>query len=250
MAYSIISYPALASAYTKPNQPRPITMLVIYATEGSKASDLRTLSGRDPSHVVSAHYYVTKLGEIYQLVADANIAWHAGVSYWQGESNCNLFSLGIELENRDDAVDPYPLPQLDALLWLCQRKAAQYGIAADRLVRHRDIAPGRKGDPRAFPWATFKASVFGGAPVEAPAPAPQPSPDVRLRDALLDWSYRRAGHVYHPDWALHQLAVRQRLGPPVAPMFQFRSERQSWVGESYGADVIASPVGDWQRVER
>lgn len=263
MAYPIIQYPALPAAYT--SQPtagiagiaggsaprRRIDMVVLHATAGSKAGDLYTLSGRNRRHLVSTHYYITKLGEIYQLVQDKDIAWHAGVSYWQGEKNCNRFSLGIELENRNDGVDKYSQPQYDALVWLCQTKVRQYNIPQSRFVRHSDVAPGRKSDPRNFPWDTFKAAVYQDLPTEPPPPPiPEPAPDVKLRDALLDFSYDRIRHVYHPDWAMHQFAIKQRLGPPVVPPFRFRAEGQEWVGELYGVDAVCSPAKDWQTVVR
>ncbi|GAC1387243.1 MAG: hypothetical protein NVSMB42_08250 [Herpetosiphon sp.] len=251
MVHTILQYPALPSAYATVSGKRRIDMIVLHSTAGSKAGDLFTLSGRDHSHLVSIHYYITKLGEIYQLVQDKDVAWHAGVSYWQGEGDCNKYSLGIELENLNDGSDPYPETQIDSLLWLCQIKVGQYNIPQSRFVRHLDIAPGRKSDPRAFPWETFCANLYRDVPVEPPPPpVPDPSPEEKLRDALLDWSYVQVRHHYHPDWALHQYAIRERLGCPISPTFRFNVGRQVFVGELYGVDAICSPLGDWQNISR
>ncbi len=252
MVRTILQYPALSSAFTAmPAGKRRIDMIVLHATAGTKAGDLFTLMGRDRTHLVSVHYYVSKLGEIYQLVQDKDIAWHAGVSYWEGENDCNRFSLGIELENLNNGLDSYPQAQQDALVWLCQTKVQQYNIPRSRLVRHIDIAPHRKTDPRGFPWDSFKNAVYQGVPdVPPPPPPPPPSPDVQLRDTLLDWSYRQVRHVYHPDWAMHQFAIRERLGPPLSPPFGFRANGQAWVAELYGVDAICSSTNDWQTILR
>ncbi len=253
MDYTIIQYPALPSAYSPQKLGRRIDMIVMHSTGGVKTGDLWTLSGRDRRHLVSVHYYITKLGEIYQLVQDKDVAWHAGVSFWQGENDVNRFSIGVELENRNDGRDQYPQPQIDAALWLVRNKVQQYKIPRSRLVRHAQVAlpPGRKRDPRAFPWDTFIGQVYRDIqPGPPPPPAPPPPASAILRTALIDASYRRARHVYHPDWALHQFAVSQRIGPPLIPLFRFKAEGRDWVAEVYGADAICSPVGAWNDIRR
>ena len=62
---------------------------------------------------VSAHCLVERDGNILQFVSFDQRAWHAGESQWRGESNCNDFSIGIELEGCDD--DPYEDAQYDSL---------------------------------------------------------------------------------------------------------------------------------------
>ena len=252
MDYPIIPYPAMAHAFdAQPPGARRIDMIVLHATAGTRQGDLYTLSGRDRRHLVSCHYYITKLGEIYQLVQDKDIAWHAGVSYWQGESSCNRFSLGIELENLNDGNDKYPQPQMDAALWLMQTKVRQYAIPRSRFVRHLDVAPRRKVDPRGFPWESFKSEVYRNIPDEPPAPPqPQVPPEVELRDALIDYSYTRVNHLYIPDWNMHQFALKYRLGPPVASPFRFTAEGRVWQAEIYGTDVLCAPSGHWGAIVR
>lgn len=253
MDYSIIQYPALPSAYTALKPGRRIDMIVMHSTGGVKTGDLWTLTGRDRRHLVSIHYYITKLGEIYQLVQDKDISWHAGISFWQGESDVNRFSIGIELENLNNGVDPYPQAQQDAVLWLVRNKVQQYKIPRSRLVRHAQVAlpPGRKSDPRGFPWETFVGKVYADIQPGPPAPpSPPPPAGTVLRTALIDASYRRVRHVYHPDWALHQFAVKERIGPPILPLFRFKAEGRDWVAEVYGMDAICSPVGGWNDIRR
>ena len=53
----------------------------------------------DPTADVSAHYMINDNGTVFRLVAEENRAWHAGVSYWQGATDINDRSIGIEIVN-------------------------------------------------------------------------------------------------------------------------------------------------------
>lgn len=140
---------------------KPIDMLVLHATAGSAASALGWLC--NPASKVSAHYLVAKTGYAWQLVPDGRVAWHAGQSSWQGRSDCNAYSVGIEIENANTGKDPYPEIQYQAVLALSRQIVAAHGIRRDRVVRHCDIAPERKTDPRGFAWDRFLAELFAVA---------------------------------------------------------------------------------------
>ncbi len=101
---------------------------------------------------VSAHFLIRRDGEVLQFVPTHRRAWHAGISSWAGRSNCNDFSVGIELEGTDSTA--YTDAQYLALTKLICVLRAQYPtIRADAIVGHSDIAPGRKTDPgAAFDW--------------------------------------------------------------------------------------------------
>jgi len=47
---------------------------------------------------VSSHLYIKRSGRIIQFVPFDKRAWHAGISNYKGEKDCNDFSIGIELE--------------------------------------------------------------------------------------------------------------------------------------------------------
>ena len=51
----------------------------------------------DPAAQASCHYMIWEDGRISQLVAEAQRAWHAGVSRWGEISDINSASIGIEL---------------------------------------------------------------------------------------------------------------------------------------------------------
>ena len=52
---------------------------------------------------VSAHLFVGRAGAVTQFVPFDRRAWHAGVSRCRGRTDCNDFSIGIELEGTDDS---------------------------------------------------------------------------------------------------------------------------------------------------
>jgi len=158
-----MSYP-IDQAHRSPNHaPRgdiDISMIVLHATVGSYASALAWLL--NPKSKVSSHYLIRKDGYIAQLVADDQIAWHAGRASWHGVTDINERSLGIELENANSGRDVYPAAQLAAAHWLCQEKIARYNIERADVVRHLDVAMprGRKLDPAGFPWPAFANSLY------------------------------------------------------------------------------------------
>ena len=143
-----------------------ISLIVLHATVGSYASSLAWLTS--PQSGVSTHYLLRKDGYIAQLVPDTLAAWHAGASRWfdLDSGEIQRQSIGIELENRNTGRDVYPVPQLDALLWLCRYLVHEYRIVPDMVTRHLDIATpkGRKTDPAGFPWTQFKAALYASTP--------------------------------------------------------------------------------------
>lgn len=105
---------------------------------------------------VSSHFYIRRTGEIIQFVSTDERAWHAGVSEFDGQSNCNDFSIGIELEGTDDT--PYEDAQYQTLALLTKTLQQYYPITNKRLTGHSDIAPGRKTDPGpAFNWTYYQS---------------------------------------------------------------------------------------------
>ncbi|MDR3492737.1 MAG: 1,6-anhydro-N-acetylmuramyl-L-alanine amidase AmpD [Gammaproteobacteria bacterium] len=111
---------------------------------------------------VSAHLLINREGVITQFVPFTQRAWHAGVSSFQGQSNCNDFSVGIELEGTDEV--PYEKVQYLQLVKCVQALQAAYPlITRERIVGHSDIAPGRKTDPGAsFNWGYFDCLLTSG----------------------------------------------------------------------------------------
>lgn len=138
---------------------RPITCVIIHATATSGIDSPKAWLC-NPESKVSAHYLIGKDGKTYQLVAENDIAWHAGESAWRGKNNVNAFSIGIELVNANDEKDPYPESQVETCAQLVAAICNGNGIACQDVVGHKDIAPGRKTDPAGFPFDDFRMRLI------------------------------------------------------------------------------------------
>jgi N-acetylmuramoyl-L-alanine amidase len=117
----------------------------------------------DPASEVSSHYLVHEDGRIVQMVREADRAWHAGKSFWQGVADINSCSIGIEIVNPGHVLgyNTFPWKQIEAVIRLCRDIAERHGIRPERVLAHSDVAPGRKIDPgEKFPWRRlFEAGV-------------------------------------------------------------------------------------------
>lgn len=104
---------------------------------------------------VSAHCLIRRDGELMQFVPLLRRAWHAGRSSFEGQEECNDFSIGIEMEGSDH--DPFDERQYLALVWLTQQLMTLFpAITAERIVGHEHIAPERKTDPGpCFDWSRY-----------------------------------------------------------------------------------------------
>lgn len=121
---------------------RVIDRIVVHNTAGPLISSLHQLM--TPSTKVSAHYVVDRLGTIFQLVKDKDIAWHAGV--WA----VNKSSIGIEVVAWKGApgMEPNQEIALKALLrWLM----GAYKVKRERILPHRKVVATQCPS---FLWAT------------------------------------------------------------------------------------------------
>ena len=105
---------------------------------------------------VSAHFFITRAGELWQFVSVKHRAWHAGDSFYRGRNNCNDDSVGIELEGLDG--DTFEDAQYESLSALCAALLQQGAIRY--VAGHEHIAPGRKHDPGpGFDWLRLQSSL-------------------------------------------------------------------------------------------
>ncbi|MBC8040025.1 MAG: N-acetylmuramoyl-L-alanine amidase [Opitutaceae bacterium] len=106
---------------------------------------------RNPASEVSYHILIAPDGARARLVADEHVAWHAGVSSFQGRSRCNDFLLGVSFAG-DTRASPLTAAQVaSALDWLAPRWLRHNWTAAV-MTDHRQIAPGRKDDLAPAEW--------------------------------------------------------------------------------------------------
>jgi N-acetylmuramoyl-L-alanine amidase len=119
---------------------------------------------RDPDARVSAHYVVEEDGRLFRLVAEERRAWHAGVSHWQGETDINAASIGIEIVNpgHEWGYRAFPDVQVDAVIALISDIRSRWSVPDARIVGHSDVAPARKDDPgELFPWKRLAGAGHG-----------------------------------------------------------------------------------------
>jgi len=129
---------------------------------------------------VSAHYVVLEDGNIIQCVRESARAWHAGASFWAGETDINSCSIGVEIVNRghDLGYPDFPLRQIAAVIALCKGIMIRRNVPKHRVLGHSDVAPSRKKDPgEKFPWRLLADSGVGHWV--------EPAPIVRSEQRML-----------------------------------------------------------------
>lgn len=142
--------------FSVPKEKRSIDTVVLHSSYNSTGGDpysVEKVIDIWRGYGVAPHYMIDRKGNIYQLVDDADIAYHAGVSKMpDGRTNVNDFSIGIEILNtKDGAYTDAEYASVNALIASLRSK---YGIKT--VVGHADIAPGRKDDPWKFDWKKIK----------------------------------------------------------------------------------------------
>ena len=170
-----------------------------------------------PEHEVSAHYLIGRTGTLFQLVAEENRAWHAGVGSWGGQDDINSRSIGIELDN--DGATPFSAPQMARLEDLLPGILERWKIPRHGVIGHSDMAPTRKSDPgRRFDWKRLALQGLAVWPGPGRAMAPDPT-------------------------AFHQAASRFGYPPehsPVTLLEAFRQRFRPWArGPLSSADMGA-----------
>jgi len=136
-------------------QLREINTIIVhsvYNASGGDIYDIDMVIKQFSLYHVSSHYVIGREGTIYQLVKEKNVSFHAGKSSLpDGRSGVNLCSIGIELI---DSTGTSPTEkQIQSLTLLVKDIQKRYHIKY--ILRHSDIAPGRKTDPWNMDWVDF-----------------------------------------------------------------------------------------------
>ena len=195
----------------------PIDILLLHYTgmpTGAEALDRLC----DAEAKVSAHYFVDEEGVITQMVEESQRAWHAGLSYWEGETNINARSIGIEIVNpgHEWGYTNFPEKQMDAVMGLSQRILSRHAIPAHRVLGHSDVAPERKEDPgEKFPWKRLAEEGVGlWVDSDSSQPCDAFYDIVALRDGLCAFGYDAAGKAEVDDKLLRIITAFQRHYAP------------------------------------
>jgi N-acetylmuramoyl-L-alanine amidase len=167
------------------------TLIILHDTAGrlDKFSSVNWFKSAECT--TSAHVVVELDGTITQMVDFNKRAWHAGASEWNGKSNCNAFSIGIEIVN-PGALDkdgrawfhkkgekgftgikraktaehgdhwwlPYTPEQIQAVTDLCKELVTCYPSITE-IATHWMVSPRRKIDTSPlFPLDAVREEVF------------------------------------------------------------------------------------------
>ena len=147
--------------FTSPNftdRKKPIEYIIVHYTEMPFNLALNRLIDKEAE--VSSHYLIKEDGEIFRLVADDKIAWHAGKSFWKGQSALNQNSIGIELDNLGN--NKFSREQINSCLTLSKVLVQKYSVPSINFIGHSDVAPDRKIDPGIFfDWQFFANNDLG-----------------------------------------------------------------------------------------
>ncbi|MYA68305.1 MAG: N-acetylmuramoyl-L-alanine amidase, partial [Gammaproteobacteria bacterium] len=251
------------------NRNSRIDYVVIHATSENFAESVRLLTRRNDTPPVSSHYLIPAENDpsynrrrllLHQFVEEEERAWHAGASYWAGETALNDRSIGIEIVNEFDCettpetdIDslqceflPFEEAQIEMTIELLRGIQQRYpDIDPLDYLAHSDIATERRSDPGPlFPWKRLYDEGIGAwydeetkARYESEFES-QP-PDVeRLQAALL-----RLGYFVEPTGEFDKLtrfAVR-------AMQLRFRPDDISGEPDVETMAILWSLIGKYRR---
>ncbi|NDL62677.1 N-acetylmuramoyl-L-alanine amidase [Acerihabitans arboris] len=194
------------------NQNARVRYLVMHYTAVNDRRSLELLTrGAGSAHYLapSVPRVVNGKPVVLRLVPEEKRAWHAGISEWNGRSNLNDTSVGIEIVNPGFTVEaggrrwhPFSPNQIELVALLAEDIIRRHQISPDNVVAHSDIAPLRKSDPGPlFPWEQLAGRGIGAWPdrpvvdkyLAGRAPD-APVPVLNLQRALAKYGYSLPQH--------------------------------------------------------
>ena len=141
----------------RPTENRTIDAVIVhsvYNASGGEKYDVDLVIKQFSIYGVSSHYIIGRKGDVYQLVKEKDISFQAGKSSLpDGRTNVNTCSIGIELITTNDSLDTPTEKQICSLVSLVKDIKNRHNIKY--VLRHSDIAPGRKTDPWNMNWEAF-----------------------------------------------------------------------------------------------
>jgi len=217
-----------------------IDMLVLHYT-GMQSARAALDRLCDAAARVSSHYLVEEDGAVWRLVPEERRAWHAGISYWRGETVLNTVSIGVEIVNpgHEWGYRAFPEAQMQAVEALCRDILARRPIPAHRIVGHSDIAPTRKSDPgELFDWPRLARAGIGLWPA--------PAAELRRRRGRGVGVVERAAAL--ADLARIGYQVEPGNEAPALAAFQRRYRPERWDGR-LDSETAGRLAEVWQAVE-
>jgi len=121
------------------NKRRPVRrqtrFIILHTTEGGTPGSLEKLR-----RYGEAHYLVAEQGTVYRILDPRRIAMHAGRSMWEGRTNLDDHSIGIEVSGYHNR--PITEAQIQSLRLLLADLQKQYRIPDEHVLPHSMVAYG------------------------------------------------------------------------------------------------------------
>ncbi len=121
------------------NKERPVrkstSLIILHTTETTSPAALKKL--RDNGE---CHYYVALDGLVYRVIDHRRVAFHAGRSMWNGRTNVDNFSVGIEVSGYHNK--PLTSAQYRAVAELVGELKYIYKVTDRNVLSHCQVAYG------------------------------------------------------------------------------------------------------------
>lgn len=129
----------ISSYYSPRNSERPpresTDFIILHTTEGPARGSLRKLHDRG-----EAHYVINTNGKVLRIISKERVAFHAGRSMWNGKTDLDNCSIGIEMVGYHDR--DITDAQYEALGELLRQLQGIYKIPDERVLTHSMVAYG------------------------------------------------------------------------------------------------------------
>ena len=178
--------------YDPKGKLKEIKYLVMHITGGTNMQGVVNYF-KNPTSGVSAHLLIGRDGRVVQFIPFDGVAFHCGFSYWEGDENLNLLSIGIEIDNagalrggpgkwsfkgvsipdsqvvelthwkhyRPQGWETFPDEQIDVAFAIAEALVKTYGIK--EIITHDEVNLVDRLDPGpAFPMAALRARCYPG----------------------------------------------------------------------------------------
>jgi len=109
--------------------------ILLHTTEGPSKGSLSKVRQNG-----EAHYFIDEAGVVYRVIHQNRVAYHAGRSMWDGRTNLDLYSLGIEIAGYHDRG--ITQAQYGAARELLAELQRVYNVPDERILTHSMVAYG------------------------------------------------------------------------------------------------------------
>ena len=216
----------VSNAYYSPrNKERSVRastqLLVLHTTEAASQSALRKLSD-----LGECHFCVDEAGRIFRIIDSRRIAFHAGRSMWNGKSDVDNFSIGIEVCGYHNK--PLAAAQMKSLTELIAEIKRVYKIPDSNVLAHSHVA---YGAPNKWQTKNHRGRKRCGAVFAMPAirarlgltSRPAKDPDVAAKrlviaDPELAEVLYGSASAFKLGSATPQVQTPTQIGPPPPPL--------------------------------